>query len=117
MTRRGASRHVSCLFFVPFCLQSEGLRGTVGGSPRCVPAGTYFAPPPFKNYNRRHKSFVFTYVCYYDTHICSMFHVPFSHDLCRRMVMLLTFISFFSIKKKNNNFCDFFVVLIFVFNI
>lgn len=105
------------IVFRAVLLAKRGTEGTVGGPPRCVPAGTYFAPPPFKNYNRRHKSFVFTYVCYYDTHICSMFHVPFSHDLCRRMVMLLTFISFFSIKKKNNNFCDFFVVLIFVFNI
>lgn len=65
------------IVFRAVLLAKRGTEGTVGGFSRRAPAGAYFAPPPFKNYNRRYKSFVFTYVCYYDTHICSMFHVPF----------------------------------------
>lgn len=64
-------------FFVPFYLQSEGLRGTVGGSPRCVPAGTYFAPPPFLKITTVGTKVLFLHMCATTTHTyvpCAVCH-------------------------------------------
>lgn len=117
VTRRGTSRRVFLVVFRAVLLAKRETERNGGRVFKAHARRRIFCAATFLKITTGGTK-KFCYICvYYDTHICSMFHVPFSHSMCRRMVMLLTFISFFSIKKKNNNFCDFFVVLIFVFNI